>query len=290
MMARFDYIRATSLEHAIVLLGDMETSSRPLAGGTDVMVALRLEKPPFQRLVDISRLKELKRVELIGDTLLLGAGLTFREAAESELVLRYAPFLAEACLSVGSPQIRNLGTLGGNVANAAACADSLPALVCLDASAHLLSAGGERRMDVTRLVIKPNNTEIIKGELLTHFSFKLPPEGTRSAFIKLGRRKSQSISRLSMAALGRLDERGLIEIMRLTPGAATPRTQRFEAVEELLLGQPYSRELAVLAGQKSAEVMVGITGRRWSTEYKEKAIAALAERALECLFGDGKIA
>ncbi len=286
-MAKFDYVRPHSLDEAVHLLSEPGFASRPLAGGTDILVYIRQEKPWFDRLVDISRLPELRIIRETDGHIQIGASVTFSEAVESELLRRTVPFLAEACQNVGSPQIRNLGTLGGNIVNAAACADSLPPLVCLDAVAHLRSPQGERQVPVSELVTGPNRSQLQPGELLTHFSFVAPPPGVRSAFIKLGRRKAQSISRLSMAAMGHTSASGVIDFVRLAPGAAIPRTRRLEEVEALLLGtQPDAASLAE-AGERVAELMIQIAGRRWSTEYKEIAIKALAERALRRVLQDG---
>jgi CO/xanthine dehydrogenase FAD-binding subunit len=164
--------------------------------------------------------------------------------------------------------------------NAAACADSLPALACLDAVAHVRSLTGERRFLLNEFILGANRTAIQPGELLTHFTFPVPPAGVRSAFMKLGRRNAQAISRLSMAAAGRLDASGRVDYVRLAPGAAMPRPQRFTEVEEMLLGQEPTDELLAAAGAKTAEVMIGVTGRRWSTEYKEVAIQGMAEQTL----------
>ncbi len=279
-MPRFDYVRAYSVAEALQLLGDPGRVSRLLAGGTDLLVLVRHEKPPFDRLVDIGRIPELKRIERRGDEVEVGAAVTFTQAAESALLREVAACLVEACLAVGGPAIRNTGTLGGNVANAAACADSLPAWACLDAVAHLSSLGGERCLPLNDFIQGANRTALQPGELLTHFTFPAPPAGVAAAFTKLGRRNAQAISRLSMAAMGRVDARGRVDYVRLAPGAAMPRPQRFTEVEALLLGQTPTDELLTAAGAKTAEVMIGVTGRRWSTEYKEIAIQALAERTL----------
>lgn len=278
-MPRFDYVRAHTIDEALQLLADPAQVSSPLAGGTDVLVYARHEKPPFDRLVDISRIREMKAIARRGDEIVLGASVTFSEAAESPLLQDFT-CLVEACLSVGGPAIRNAGTLGGNVANAAACADSLPALVCLDAVAHLSGLTGERALLVSQLVTGANRTGIQRGELLTHFTFPVLPAGARSAFTKLGRRNAQAISRLSMAAAGRIDARGRVDFVRLSPGASTPQPRRFTEVEAMLLGQEPADALLAAAGAKTADVMIGITGRRWSTQYKEIAIQALAERTL----------
>jgi CO/xanthine dehydrogenase FAD-binding subunit len=284
-MPRFDYIRASSVPEALQLLAAPDIRSRPLAGGTDVLVLARHEKPDFDRVVDISRIPELKVIEQRRGAdgcaeVAIGAGVTYTDIEESTLLREVAGCLVAAALDVGGPAIRNAGTLGGNVINAAACADSTPALVCLDAVAHLVSMDGARSLSVAELVTGANKTGIRRGELLTHFTLPTPPPGAGQSFIKLGRRNAQAISRLAMAAAARLDASGRFDYVRLAPGAAMPRTRRFSEVEALLLGQTPSDELYTRAGALTAEMMISVTGRRWSTEYKEVAIQALGERAL----------
>jgi len=283
---KFDYVRAGSVGEAVDLLNDPAYSSQPLAGGTDVLVYLHHQKQLYNRLVDISLLPELKILEREGDVIILGAGVTFTAVIESEILQAATPFLVEACRAVGGPQIRNMGTIGGNVVNAAACADSLPVLVCLDAVAHLRGPDGERQLPVSELVVKPNRTELNAGELLTHFTFDAPPPGVKTAFIKVGRRKAQAISRLTMAAMGRLKAGGIVDLVRITPGAATPQTVRFTQAEQLLLGHSPTDENLKAVARQVTDTMIEITGRRWSTEYKEPVIAVLAERALRRVFGD----
>lgn len=279
-MSKFEYARANTIEQALQLLADPACTSRVLAGGTDVLVLVRQQAPAFDRVVDISRVRELKVIERRGEEIVIGAAATFTEVAESALLRELAAGLVEACLTVGGPAIRNAGTLGGNTINAAACADGLPPLVCLDAVAHLAALTGTRSLPVAELVTGANRTALRPGELLTHFTLPVPPAGARQAFAKLGRRKAQAISRLSMAAAGRLDERGCVDYVRLAPGAAMPGPRRILEAESLLLGQAPSDALLAEAGAATAEAMMRATGRRWSTEYKEPAIQALAERTL----------
>lgn len=285
-MPKFDYVRAGSIAEALKLIDDDAYTNRILAGGTDLMVYLHYEEPEFDRVVDINMIDELKIIQRGGDTVRLGAGVTFTEIIENEMLNEAAPFLIEACKKVGGPQIRNSGTIGGNLANAAACADSLPVLVSLDARALLRGKDGERDLLVSDVVRGPNNTQIKSGELLTHLVFDIPPAGARTAFIKLGRRNAQAISRLTMAAIGRVDRDKKIDFIRLVPGAATPQTMRFTEAEELLLGKQPCAALFEDAGRKVADIMITITGRRWSTEYKEPVIATLAKRALGRVFSE----
>ncbi len=279
-MLKFDYIRPSSVAEAIALLNDSAYVSRPLAGGTDVLTYLHHYAPNFDRVVDISLLPELKTIRQTGDTISVGAAVTFTEITESELLQKAAPLLVEAAGFVGGPQIRNMGTVGGNVINAAACADSLPVWVCLEAVAYLRGASGERSLPVSQLVVQPKRTQLRAGELLTHFTFTVPPTGVKAAFLKLGRRNAQAISRMTMATLGRVSVNGQIDFIRLTPGATTPQTMRFSEVEAMLFGQVPSIALISAASRQVADSMIAITGRRWSTEYKEPVIMALAERAL----------
>ncbi len=139
---------------------------------------------------------------------------------------------------------------------------------------------GESTLPVADLVVAPHRTALPAGSLITHFSFPRLPEGARSAFVKLGRRNAQAISRLSIAAAAQLDSEGAIAFIRVAAGAATPKAQRMTEVEEVLLGRRPSPELLTAAGCKAAEVMLSVTGRRWSTEYKEIAIQGLVETAL----------
>jgi len=287
MNPRFDYVRPATVAEATRLLTDPGHTCRVLAGGTDLMVHLHHHAPNFDRIIDISLLPELKRIDRQGETINLGSAVTFAEITESDLLGQAAPFMVEACYQVGGPQIRNMGTLGGNVVNAASCADGLPALVCLDAQVHLTGARGERQLPIADFMLKPGHTRIEPDEILTHFSFSAPPPGAKTAFVKLGRRNAQAISRLVITAIGRVDAAGLIDFARLTPGAATPRIVRFTAAEDLLLGQRPTAQLLAEAGRQVADTMIGITGRRWSTEFKEPAIAALTEQTLRRIFEIG---
>jgi CO/xanthine dehydrogenase FAD-binding subunit len=283
-MAKFDYILAKTLDHAVELMNQPGIRSIPLAGGTDIYVAIRVNPVWFDRLVDIRRIPELNEVSLDGEQVKLGAAVTFSHAIKNPILQKTAPFLVEACKTIGGPAVRNCGTFGGNVSNAAACADSLPALVCLEAVAHLRSPKGQRQVKVEDLITGPHETQMETGELLTHFTFKAPPEKARSCFIKIGRRKAQSISRLSIAVIGTVDAAGMVDYIRVCPGAAVATPVRFPHVEAVLLGQKPDKENITAAADQLVADMIKSTGRRWSTEYKEITLKAIAERSLTKIF------
>jgi CO/xanthine dehydrogenase FAD-binding subunit len=283
-MERFQYVRASSLTDALHLLNEPGIVSRPLAGGTDLMLLTRAEKI-CDRVVDVTQIPELHQIVRRGDLVSIGAGATFSEVIESPLVQESAPVIVQACRLVGAPQIRNMGTLGGNVANAAACADSVPALVCLDAVATVLTPSGELQWPVSELIVRPNRTQLPKGGLLVSLSYPIPLPGSRSVFLKLGRRNALAISRLTVAALGRLDPAGRIAEVRIVPGSATPQIRRFTAVEARLTGAAPSPEVCRAAAVHAVEEMTRIAGRRWSSEFKEPALEAMVSRALFTVFG-----
>ena len=283
-MERFGYVRAASVSDAVALLNESGLKSQPLAGSTDLILQIRHDPTLCDRVVDISLIPELHRIERQGGRVMIGAAATFSEVIENPLVAESAPLLVEACRQVGAVQIRNMGTLGGNVVNAAACADSLPALVCLDAKAHIVTAQGEHELAVVDLVVGPNRTRLPRGGLLVALSYLAPLPGSRGAFLKLGRRNAMAISRLTVAALGRLDQDGRISEARLVAGSATPHIARLTTVEQYLTGRIPGAELYQSAARLAADEMVRQAGRRWSSEYKVPALTAMTARALARVF------
>lgn len=283
-MLEFSYVRASSIQHAVTLLSEIGLVSRPLAGSTDLIFQLRRSPGLCDRVVDISLIPELHTISQSDGIVSIGAAATFTEVMNNPFVAETAPLLVQACAQVGAVQIRNMGTLGGNVANAAACADSLPALICLDAAARILTPSDEHIIPVSRLVDRSNHTLIPPFGLLTSLEFKVPPAGSRSIFLKLGRRNAMAISRLTIAALGRLDYTGNITEIRLVAGSATPRISRLAPVEEFLTDKRPSSDLFTSAARLAADEMIRLSGRRWSTEFKEPALMAMVARALNAVF------
>lgn len=283
-MERFSYIRAENIHEAVKLLNQTQFKNRPLAGSTDIILELRHKPDLCDRLVDISLIPELHKIERVGNEVVIGAAATFSEVISDVLVQRTAPVLVEACKTVGAVQIRNMGTIGGNVANAAACADSLPALVCLDARAQVISPTEKFDWSVSELVLGPNKTRIPPGGLLVSLRYTIPPEETTGIFLKLGRRNAMAISRLTVAALGRLNPDGTIAEARFVTGSAAPLICRFESVEKSLLGQKPSPELLQEAGRLATEEMTRLSGIRWSSEFKVPALTAMTIRALSMVF------
>ncbi len=273
-MQQLHYDRPETLAEALALLARCGDTLRPLAGGTDLMVQLREGKQPYTRLMELSALKALYGITLHDGALSIGALTTHTELAGSALVRAHAPVLADAAASVGSPQIRNRATLGGNIVNRSAAADTPVPLVLMGAEAELMSLGGARRIPLSELLEQGRRPD----ELLTVVT--VPSFAVwHTAFCKLGRRKALAVSRMSAAA-ALLTDGDTIQDARLACGAVFARPMRVEAAEVLLIGQRPDAALFDRCGASVAEEMRRLTGVRWSSDYKEPAVAALCARAL----------
>jgi len=257
--------------------------ARPLAGGTDLLIALRRESSslPALHLIDLSRLPDLATIAGASPGgVTIGARATHAALAADATVRSAAPLLATAAAAVGSPQIRNLGTLGGNLCTAAPCADTLPPLLALEAILEVQATSGQRCIPVQDLVQGPYETSLRPDELLIRISCPALPPCSGSAFIKLGRRRALSISRGSLAVVLTADDAGRLRRVRLAAGSVLATPCRFEAVEQQLLGATLQERTIAGAAELFAQEMVRRGGRRWSTPYKEAALPALVRRAL----------
>ena len=280
------YVSVATIAEACSLLAEHGADASILAGGTDLLIELR--RPSAKRpklIVDISRVAELGGIVERDGHLVIGPLVTHAQLQRSDLVRRSAPLLASAAAAIGAPQIRNRGTIGGNIMNAAACADTVPPLIALGATVTLQSHAGSRELNLGGLFLRPYQTKANPDELLTAIRFPTLPPTARSAFIKLGRRNALSIARLSVAVILEIGDDGSIAGARIVPGAAFPTWRRVTAAEQMLVGEKPAAGLFAAAGRKVSEEMIKETGRRWSTEYKEPVLAVLVRRALEqCAF------
>ena len=277
------FIRPETVREAMEVLHEHKDNSKIVAGATDVMVQRRSEKPVEEKpllLVDITGISELSYVNFQNGIVRIGAMITHRDIARSAVIHDVAPFLADACLSVGSPQIRTRGTIGGNIVNASPAADSLPPLTALSARLRLISRRGSRDVALCDFFKGPYKTIIEPDEILKEVYFRAPEPSSRCAFLKLGRRESLAIARLSVAALIDVDDSGKISKAAIAPGACLPMPARIAPAEEALVGKIPDEEVVNSASQEVGEEMVRVSGVRWSTEYKKPVACALTKRAI----------
>lgn len=277
------YVRPESVSEASKFLREHKEDARIVAGGTDVMVQLRRgggEGKGPRWFVDVTQIPGLAYIRADGDVIRIGALTTHAEIARSPLIRERAPLLAEACASIGSPQIRARGTIGGNIMNASPAADSIPALVALLAGVRLVGHEGVRDAAISDMFDGPYKTTAEPGEMLVEVYFDAPATGCRSAFVKLGRREALAIARLSVAVVIEQDSTGRVSRASVAPGACLPMPSRVSSAESMLVGKVPDEAVVASAAHEVAEEMVRRTGVRWSTEYKKPVVEALTRRAI----------
>ena len=286
MMECREYSKVTALQEAIDALKTAEGGVKLLAGGTDLLVNAR-EGHPYRELtiVDIYGLPELCRIEELDDWIAIGAGVTHTQIEQSALIREKAGVLADACRTVGSPQIRNHSTIGGNIANASPAADSLAALSVLEAEVEVNRLGEVRRVPLSDIIEKPYRTTLSDRDLITRIFVKKADAGAQFHFYKLGRRKALAISRMTIATLIQRDESGKVERFHMTMGATFPKPMLFEDVENMLIGKrPTAKDIQAVADALSAKIPL-IAGIRPSTAYKQPVCKKMVERILSELLG-----
>jgi CO/xanthine dehydrogenase FAD-binding subunit len=246
--------------------------------------ALRNEDVRPDYVLNILEIEQLRGIVETDDAVRIGPTTTFREIAESEIMRRSLPLLLQAASWVGGPQIRDRGTIGGNIATASPAADVLPAVLALNGELELQSkASGTRMLLLADAIESPYTSCFRPDEVLTGIRIGKPSPETRSAFEKLGRRNAMARARMNMSVVLRLDKDGIISELSIVPGAVMPVARRVKRVEEILLGKKPKESLIEAAAETLAEEMVGITGVRWSTEYKEPVVKNIFKRVLRRL-------
>lgn len=279
-MTALEYVRPKTLKEALDFLEEQGPETKVVAGGTDVMVDMREGKVQAGYLLDISRLEELKGIKLCPEGLCVGAGVTLSEIFSSEVLKTYAPTLCQCAHTFASRQVRNVATIGGNVAHCSPCGDTIPPLVIHGARAELVSRGGKREVPVEQIASGPYACSLPTNELIAGFVLRPEPDLTFAEFTKIGRRKMLAIARISLAAMGRQDTSGKLSFIRVSAGSCTPTPWRVKEVEDFLLDRELTEHTLWEAGRILAEKTIEITGRRDSAVYKEPAVQGLLFKTL----------
>jgi carbon-monoxide dehydrogenase medium subunit len=232
-------------------------------------------------LVSLGRIDSLKELASGNGTLTIGAGLTASELAESEEVRELVSALGVGAAGLGSPLIRNLATLGGNLGWARPAADLPPPLLAYGARAVVQRRSGVRHVPLEEFFKGPGETVLQPDEILTGVEMEKPTGPAGAGYIKLGKRKSLEISLVNVAAFVALDGKdGKILTARVALGAVAPTPIRAPSAEKALIGEHPSQELFARAGEEAAKDSRPIDDFRGSAEYRRAMVAVLTKRAL----------
>lgn len=276
------YYAPTRLSELTALLAEQGGKAKLLAGGTDVLVEMREPDHRPETIVALYKVPELWGIRLEDNAITIGAMTTFSELAASPLIRDKAFVLAQAANSVGSPQIRNRGTVGGNIVNASPAADTVPALMALDAKLRLVSAAGTREIALEDFFLGIGKTKLAAGEVLQDITFPALDGLTGSAFGKLGRRNALAISRVSAAVvLGYAEDKDLVIDCRVAVGAVAPNPFRVRSAEQAWLSCSLTADNRDRCVNGALDEISKTLGQRASAVYKKQAGPALIRETLD---------
>ncbi len=284
-MSESRYHRPTNLREALELSAG-EESVRFIAGGTELMLQLRPgAEPPPMHLISLRGVEELTGIETEG-RLRIGASVPLTEVAAHPAVADGFPALASAILVLGSRQIRNVATMGGNLCHASPCADTAPPLLVHRASVELHGADGIRELPLEEFFQGAGVTALRSGELLVAVLLDPPPPGTRARYLRKGR-VAMDLAMASVAALVHLDRGGNCVEARLAAGAVAPVPMRLRETERVLADGGFDPARLTEARAAAEAEIRPITDVRASAEYRRQLVGVFVERALGELFETG---
>jgi carbon-monoxide dehydrogenase medium subunit len=278
----FEYHAPRTVDEAVALLARYEANARVIAGGTDLIVMMSDGVASPEHVVDVTQIPELTRCVWDPEAgLVFGAAVPFRTLETSPEVRRFYPGMYEAAAEVGSWQIRNLATPGGNLCTASPACEIGPILYALDAQVQIAGPRGRRRLPVQQFITHVRRTVLEPDELLVDIHVSPPGEGTGSHYVKLKERQKMDIAFVGVAAAVQLERRdGIIRDARIALGAVAPTPIRAPRAETALRGQRLTEDLLAEAGRVAASEARPIEDVRASAEYRRQMVDVLTRRTL----------
>jgi carbon-monoxide dehydrogenase medium subunit len=282
LLPKFQFSEPSNLDEACRLLADAGERAAVIAGGTDLLVKMKQGRLKPELVVSIARLRRGKPpVDADSGKLCIRPLATMTELGSHPALRGTFRSIAEGALAVGSPQIRNLATVGGNLVSARPCADSAPPLLCWNANLQLASRKGRRTVALKDFILKPGITVMRPDEIMVSIDIERPQEPAGGAFLKLIRRATLEITIVSAAASLILDEPGgSVTAARVALGSVAPVPLRAREAEGILEGEPASEALFGKAAAAAAAEAVPIDDLRGSASYRREMVDVLVRRAL----------
>jgi len=275
------YINVKSVDEAVSILKQYKENARIIAGGTDLVIELKEGvRKNVDILVDISRVAGLDQITMDEDkTIHIGPTVTHNQCVDSKLINDYAHPLARACWEVGSPQIRNRGTIVGNIITASPANDTISPLLALDAQVTLQSKSGSRKIKLADFYTGVRKTVMKPDEMMVDISFPAMTKTQRGVFIKYGLRKAQAISVVNLTFILAF-ENDFVTAAAITLGSVAPIVIHASKAEEYLTGKILNAETIKDTARLIADSARPISDIRSSADYRENLVRILAERGL----------
>jgi len=281
LLPRFEFHEPATVEEACRILGELGAKAKTLAGGTDLFVNMKKKVMAPEHVVSLDRIESLAELDSSNGTLRIGACAKAVDIADSATVKNDFPALGEGASHLGSPLIRNLATVGGNLVSARPAADFPPPLMAYGAKVVLKSRKGERTVDLADFIEAPGQTVLAADEILESILLEKPAPHSGSAYLKLGVREALEISLVNVAVSITTDgPDGPITAARVVMGSVGPTPLISESAEKTLLGKNPSEALFLAAGEAAAMDSRPIDDFRASADYKRAMVKELTRRAL----------
>jgi CO/xanthine dehydrogenase FAD-binding subunit len=279
------YVKAQSVAEALDTLRIEDQSKAIIAGGTDLLLDIRQGRHPHPDiLLDVSEIEEMRKIRLEAESIFLGAAVTHNEIVHSKLLIEHAQCVVEGCELIGGPQVRNVATIGGNVAHALPAGDGTISLLALDADVQIASDAGETRWEpLVDIFEGPGKVTFDrKKELLVGFCFSRKDDREGSAFHRVMRPQGVAIAILNMAAWVKLDPNDNIAEVRIACGPAGPRPFRAYQSESIFKGKMFDdNAFNQVCRVLESEVSLRTSRHRATKEYREQLLSVLLRDVLE---------
>ncbi len=274
-----------SIDELVMCLKQSDDNTYLLSGGTDLIIKLRNSKIYEGTLIDLTGIDDLKQIKYNAEYIKIGAAATFNQITSNTMLIKHAKCLVQASSQIGSTQIRNAATLGGNIANAFAGADAIPALIALDAMVTILKSDKTTYTKPIDEIIKGSRKNTLyKDEAIIEISIPIANDNCISAFAKLGSRSRVTISKLNIAATAQVKD-GTIEAVKIVLGALGTKAFRALSVEKAIENKDISEALYTAFENELVKQVDEAIPNRSSLGYKREAIRGLAEDVYFDLFG-----
>ena len=281
-LPKFEYHAPTSLAEALGYLSQYNNNAKVFAGGTDLFVSMKRREMMPEHLINLKGIEELKRISYdAADGLRIGGHVTIGELERSEIIKDKFCTLNDAIQVMASPQIRNLGTMGGNLCSALPSADTAPPLIAMGASVKLTGSKGERTVLVEEFFKGPGESVLEHDEILTEILIPSPPENSGGSYFKLMRRNALDLAIVSVAAFLIMDgNKRLCNNACIALGTAATKPIRAFKAEKVVMKKEIDEDLAAGAGKAAAQEARPRSSIRASESYRREMVGVLTKRAI----------
>ena len=276
------YFAPQKIEEALEILSKYGKEIKIIAGGTDLLIQYYDRLYEVGSWLDLENIKELKEIKIYQNQMIIGAMVTHAQLEKSQDIKKYYPVLSQAAADIGSPQIRNRGTIGGNIVNASPAGDLLSPLMAYDAQFRLLSTQGKKIVPVEEFFIGPKKTILEPAQLLTRIILPLPSERTCGCWIKIGKRKALIIATITLALVVEMaEDNKTVNDVRTCLGSVAPTPIEIKEIREKMVDKKFSELDFNQLGQIVEDKISPIDDIRGTREYRKDVAKEIMINALK---------